>query len=270
MLNRKQFFIFLILLLIPWVNVIYSLYAENSFLSTFIPTNKCVELAKLKYSEKNFYVKNVKPEIDKVQDKKNLAKKEFKKENFKNLNGFEEKKLIKSKKPLKKLLIVGDSLGEGLYIAYYKNIKKEKKCLKVKFFVKHSTTTRNWIRDRKFLKELSSKKYDTVIVVLGANEFAIDKVSLYYNINKFLIRLREINPDIQIFWVVPPVPNKNLRKYVEECLGTDYTIALEDFVKEIPLSKDKIHPDIKKGGYTKLWHIVLNKLMEYRDINCQK
>ena len=262
MINKKYLIIIILLLFLPWLNVFYSLYASNYQISELIPTNKCVEIAKMEFSKKVLIAKKTEPkpikiteEIPKVEEKE---KKEVKKE---------EKE---EKKPLKRLLIVGDSLGEGLYLAYYKKIRKEDKCLKVRFFVKHSTTTRRWMRNRKFLEALASKKYDVVLVVLGANEFAIDNVSLYYNINKFLEKLKKVNPDVQIFWVVPPVPNKNLRKYVEECLGKDYTIAMDDFINEIPLSKDKIHPDIKRGGYTKLWHIVLNKLSNYREIDCLK
>ncbi|RUM57313.1 MAG: hypothetical protein DSY60_05045 [Persephonella sp.] len=270
MINKRQFVILILLLLLPWLNVLYSLYADNSSISDIIPTNKCVELVKIKYNKEKLFAKKTNPSIKIIEnDIPKVEEKEGEKEESIPAEKV-EKNNLKEKKPLKKLLIVGDSLGEGLYLAYYKKIKREKRCLKVKFFVKHSTTTRNWMRNERFLKELASKKYDTVLVVLGANEFATDKASLYYNINKFLIKLKKVNPDIQIFWVVPPVPNKNLRKYVEECLGENYTIAIDDFLKEIPLSRDNIHPDIKREGYTKLWHIVLNKLTEYREINCLK
>ncbi len=269
MINKRQFVILTLLLLLPWLNVLYSLYADNFSISNIIPTNKCVELVKIKYTEEKLFAKKTEPSMKIIENYIPKIEEDRKEKKALTEEKKEESKL-KTKKPLKKLLIVGDSLGEGLYLAYYKKIKREKRCLKVKFFVKHSTTTRNWMRNERFLKELASKKYDTLLVVLGANEFATDKASLYYNINKFLIKLKKINPDIQIFWVVPPVPNKNLRKYVEECLGKNYTIAIDDFLKEIPLSRDNIHPDIKRGGYTKLWHIVLNKLTEYKEINCLK
>ena len=271
MITKKQVITLIILLLIPWLNVIYSIYADSYPISEIIPTNKCVELVKIKYSEKYLLAKKVLPEIkiveegipktDEAKDKKTEKEEKSKQE---------KKERTDIKKTLERILIVGDSLGEGMYLAYYKKIKKENKCLEVKFFVKHSTTTKKWMRDKRFLKEVASNKYDTVVVVLGANEFAIDKTTLFYNVNKFLIKIREVNPNVQIYWIVPPVPNKNLRKYVEECLGKEYTIAIEDFIKDIPLSNDKIHPDIKKGGYTKLWRIVLNKLTEYREINCRK
>ncbi|RUM59538.1 MAG: hypothetical protein DSY66_06005 [Persephonella sp.] len=262
MLRFKHFIIILIILFIPWLNALYSWEADKLRVSEYIPPNKCVQIVKMEIYEKNFIAMKTKPDIQNyIQPKKEEKKSEKK---------VSEEKKEELKKPLRKILIVGDSLGEGLYLAYYKRIKKEDKCLKVKFFVKHSTTTRTWRRNKAFLKELASGKYDLVLVVLGANEFAMDKTSLYYNINKFLIEIRKTNPEVEVFWIVPAVPNKYLRKYVEECLGKDYTIAMDDFINEIPLSKDKIHPDIKKNGYTKLWHIVLNKLAEYREIDCLK
>ncbi len=255
-MGKKQIAFLIVILFLPWLNLIYSYYADEFHFDDKIPANKCVQLAKLN-KEKNlhYFVEKNTNNIKKLN--KNIKLKD-------NIH-----EVIK-KKEVKNVLIVGDSLGEGMYIAYYRKMKKRLNCVHVKFLVKHSTTTRKWLKNPKFTEELKSGKYDTLIVVLGANESWIDKITLYYNINKFYMTIKDINPDIDVYWVVPRVKNKNLRKFVEECVGKDKTIAIEDYLNEIPLSKDKVHPDSRREGYTKLWNVVLQKIHQSRDISCTR
>lgn len=256
-MGKKHILFLILILFLPWLNLIYSYYADEFHLDDKIPANKCVQLAKLNQEKRS----------NLVVRKNNKNFKQGLKKGIKVRNNIHE---IIKKKEVKNVLIVGDSLGEGLYIAYYRKMKKRLSCVHVKFLVKHSTTTRKWLKNPKFTKELKSGKYDTLIVVLGANESWIDKITLYYNINKFYMTIKDINPDIDVYWIVPRVKNKNLRKFVEECVGRDKTIAIEDYLNEIPLSKDNVHPDSSKEGYTKLWNVVLKKIHQSRDISCTR
>jgi len=247
-------------LFLPWVSLIYSLNYERIGLS-YVPANKCVEVAKLK-SERR--VVGYSDDFLKALDRSYVL------EDYPETERQEPPVEPKPKpKPIKRLIVVGDSLGEGLYLAFYEKFRRKLKCLKVRFFVKHSTTTISWARNRKFLRAVASGKYEGVLIVLGANEFATDSVSLYYNVNKLILKIRKLNPNIEIFWLVPPVPNKNLRKFVEEALGEERTIAIEDFLEEIPLSKDRIHPDIRRGGYRKLWGILLRMWAKEGRLACE-
>ena len=68
MINKKQFVILTLLLLLPWINVLYSLYADNTLVYDIIPTNKCVELAKIKYTEEKLFAKKTEPIIKIIED----------------------------------------------------------------------------------------------------------------------------------------------------------------------------------------------------------
>jgi hypothetical protein len=284
------------------LNVVYSYYVDElSTLGSIIPPNKCVALFKLELEKKTKFSRLRPPKIKKEEEKP--KKEEKKTEEYttqpppsanitepstanitesdnvtEEIETPEEETLVeevekeeeKPREELKNILVVGDSLGEGLYLAYkWKLPKNLKKCLNIKFLVRRSTTTKTWLRNKKFFEELEKGDYDTLVIVLGANEWGIDKTTLYYNIMKFCLKVRETNPDIDIYWIVPSTKNEYLKKYVEECVGPDHTIAIGDYEGEIPLSKDKVHPDMKRRGYTKLWYILLQKILTEKVLNCQ-
>ncbi len=267
-MEKKYILALSFLLFLPWLNVVYSFYTdEYSLIGSLIPPNKCVALVKLELEKKS---KLVKENLSVQQEKKKEKQTEVALNTKPKLT--EKKELEKEieRKALKNMLVVGDSLGEGLYLSYHWKIKKNLKCFHVKFLVKHSTTTRTWLRNKKFFKELASGNYDTLVIVLGANEWGMDKTYLYYNINKLYMKIKETNPNIDIYWVVPATKNKYLKEYVEEALGKDKTIAIEDYLNEIPLSKDKVHPDMRKRGYTKLWYVILQRILTEKVLNCQR
>jgi len=291
-MEKKYIIIFSLLLFLPWLNIVYSYYSEDTTVGEIIPPNKCVALAKLELEKKS---KDESLEIIKkyTEEKKKKVKKvreDVKEDAIVNIDTgrdvssidlnkpMENREVIgevileeKERKPFGKILIVGDSLGEGLLLAYKWRISKDlKKCLDIKFLVKHSTTTKTWRKSKKLFDELKSGDYDTLIIVLGANEWGIDKTTLYYNINKLYLKIREINPDIDIYWVVPSTKNEKLREYIEEVVGKDKTIAIEDFQREVPLSKDKVHPDMKRKGYAKLWYVVLQTILAEKVLSCQR
>jgi len=274
-MEKKYLVAFSFLLFLPWVNVVYSYFTDElSLMGSVIPPNKCVALVKLELEKKSKLVE-IKEEENKIKKKEEPTadintETEVKQEEEK----IEEEKIEeeeKERKVLKNILIVGDSLGEGLYLAYQWKISKElKDCLNIKFMVKHSTTTKTWLKNEKFFETLASGDYDTLIIVLGANEWGIDKTTLYYNINKLYMKVKEINPDIDVYWVVPSTKNEYLRIYIEQTIGKDKTIAIEDYIDEIPLSKDHIHPSMKKNGYEKLWFVILQRILAEKVLNCQK
>jgi len=292
-MEKKYIIIFSLLLFLPWLNIVYSYYSEDTEIGNIIPPNKCVALAKLELEKKSKFekldiIKKYKEEQEKPLEKeKETIQKEGEKNKegdvlttpeIQNTEGIEQETveeelppIPKERKPLGKVLIVGDSLGEGLLLAYKWKLSKDlKDCLNLTFLVKHSTTTKTWRKNKKLFEELESGNYDTLVIVLGANEWGIDKTTLYYNINKLYLKIRETNPDIDIYWVVPSTKNKQLREYVEEVVGKDKTIAIEDFQNEIPLSRDKVHPDMRKKGYAKLWYVILQTILAEKVLNCQK
>ncbi len=258
MLHKKQIGYITFLLFFPWFYLLYSFFAPSSGAEGLLPPNQCVQLIKINNSLKTADIRdNISTYHIYIPTEANFDRLLFFDLSYKKNKIYYQKK--KNKSPLK-VLVVGDSIGEGLYLAYHKYIKKRYPEIKGRFFVKHSTTTYKWINNKRFFKELSSQKYDILLISLGANEWATDDLSLMYNISRFYFKVKKTNPYIKIYWIVPYVRSDKLRKFIEYFVGRNYSIPLEDFVGVIPLSKDKVHPDMKKKGYLKLWHVILDKI----------
>ena len=250
-----------------WLNIVYSWVVESSELDPPVPSNKCVQLAKIVLENKKTVVADSKseekPKVAKVEIPENL-------ELNINLSDILDIDIQpEGKRFLDGILVVGDSLGEGLYLEYIKHVRKEHCFKNIKFFVAHSTTTYKWMSDKDFLKELKKPKYKLLLVVLGANQWKMDRVSMLVSVKKFYKKIHKINPNIDIYWVVPAVKNENLKLVVEDTIGKDRTIAMDEFIDEIPLKKDKIHPSIKKGGYKVLWKKILERLKDRWEIVCK-
>ena len=253
--------------MVAWLNIVYSWVVESSELDPPVPSNKCVQLAKIVLENKKTVVADSKseekPKVAKVEIPENL-------ELNINLSDILDIDIQpEGKRFLDGILVVGDSLGEGLYLEYIKHVRKEHCFKNIKFFVAHSTTTYKWMSDKDFLKELKKPKYKLLLVVLGANQWKMDRVSMLVSVKKFYKKIHKINPNIDIYWVVPAVKNENLKLVVEDTIGKDRTIAMDEFIDEIPLKKDKIHPSIKKGGYKVLWKKILERLKDRWEIVCK-
>ena len=275
MQNKKSVLSIGLILLLPWVYVFFSVYAEKIGIEDFIPPNKCIEIAKLQINEDEIFsnpyeLKDMKKESRVRED---LLIANFHLERFPSWEIFLDKK-NKSKDTsencIKNILVVGDSIGEGLFLAFKKYFRKKLNCINVKFLVKRSTATFHWLKDKTFLNNLRKNKYDVIIVSLGANQWNTDKLNLYYHIGKFYLKVHSLSPNSKLYWIVPAVKSKYLRRYVEYFVGSDNTIAIEDYTKIIPLSKDKVHLNMKKHGYVKLWNIILNKIGENSILSCKK
>jgi len=256
-----------LVLALPWALVLYSLYVEEPLP---FPPNRCVELVREKLEERALArLKLAEPvrglELTLAEPPAPELKKPEK-------GPSRPKRVVKKRaehEPAVRLLVVGDSLGEGLYLAYARSLARElKSCLKVRFFVRHSTTTRWWSRHGGFLSELKRGRYDALIVVLGANEWATDAVTLRYNVKRFCKKVKGLRPDLPVYWVVPPTGNERLREFVEECVGPERAVAIEDYLEYIPMSRDRVHPDLRRGGYERLWDVILRRLLTGRALAC--
>ncbi len=261
------------ILFLPWVYVFFSVYAERLGIEDFIPPNKCIEIAKLEIDEDKIFSNpyELKPmKQEKIREDLLIAN--FHLEDIPSWDYTTDNIDIPKSTDhcIKNILVVGDSIGEGLSLAFKKYFKKKLNCINVKFLVKRSTSTFHWLKDRVFLKSLKDNNYDVIVVSLGANQWNTDKLSLYYHIGKFYFNVHSLAPDSKIYWVVPAVKSRYLRKYVENFVGIDNTIAIEDYEDVIPLSKDKVHLNMKKHGYLKLWNIILNKIGENNVLSCKK
>ncbi|WP_197017045.1 hypothetical protein [Persephonella sp. KM09-Lau-8] len=253
--------------MVAWLNIVYSWVVESSELEPPVPSNKCVQLAKIVLENKKTVVteskSEEKPKVAKVEIPENL-------ELNINLSDILDIDIQpEGKRFLDGILVVGDSLGEGLYLEYIKHVRKEHCFKNIKFFVAHSTTTYKWMSDKDFLEELKKPKYKLLLVVLGANQWKMDRVSMLVSVKKFYKKIHKINPNIDIYWVVPAVKNENLKLVIEDTIGKDRTIAMDEFIDEIPLKKDRIHPSIKKGGYKVLWKKILERLKDRWEIVCK-
>ncbi len=269
-MQNKSILLIFITLMAAWLNIVYSWVVESSELEPPVPSNKCVQLAKIVLDNKKTVITELQPE-EEPKDKK-IAKTEPPENLELNLNLSNILNIDiqpENKRSLDGILVVGDSLGEGLYLEYVKHVRKEHCFKNIKFFVEHSTTTYKWMSDKDFLEELKKPKYKLLLVVLGANQWKMDRVSMLVSIKKFYKKIHKINPNIDIYWVVPAVKNKNLKTIIEDTIGRDRTIAMDEFIDEIPLKKDKIHPSIKKGGYKILWEKILGKLKKRWEIVCK-
>ncbi len=251
-----------------WLNIVYSWVVENSELDPLLPSNRCVQLAKIVLDDKKTVI--TKSNSDGKPEETTRMKAYSNIELNLNLSDILNIDIRpESKRFLDGILVVGDSLGEGLYLEYIKHIRKEHCFKHIKFFVAHSTTTYKWMSDKDFLRELKKPKYKLLLVVLGANQWKMDRVSMLVSVKKFYKKIHKINPNIDIYWVVPAVKNENLKQVIEGIIGKDRTIAMDEFIDEIPLKKDKIHPSIKKGGYKVLWEKILNRLKSRWEIVCK-
>ncbi len=260
-------FVFFVLI-IPWTYVGYSLLApETPEIQAVFPVNKCIGLARENLNEENTAERNGGKEFEKliseVAYKESLEELLFPREQV--VQKPKQKRFPKGKNI--HVLVVGDSLGEGLYLEYHKSLAKKFRCFKVDFLVRHSTTTIFWANNRRLFETLK-REYDIILIVLGANEWKLDRISIKYNVKRFLNKLRKYS-DADLYWVVPPVDNEFLRHAVESLLGSDKTIALKDFLQEIPLDRDGIHPSMRKRGYYKLWEIILETMFGEVGLPCQ-
>ncbi len=264
MIDKKTFLIIGFILFIPWIYIFFSVYAQKIGLEDFIPPNKCIEIAKIQFNSEDMYSSGKDKKM--YTDILDFSLEDIPDVNTLFLNGEEEENI----KPVRNILVVGDSIGEGLYLSYLKSIKNRFDCVNFKFYVKQSTTTFYWLKNKRFLKDISSNRYDVAIISLGANEWNTDTVSLFYHIRKFYLKIKELCPNTDIYWVIPNVKSRFLREYIEKSVGKENCIAIEDFKGYIPLSKDRVHLDMRKHGYKKLWDIIIHKINSYRYLSCKR
>ena len=269
--NKKSIVGIGLILLLPWVYVFFSVYADKLGIEDFLPPNKCIELAKLQINEDEIYSN---PYQLKANDeiRNDLLIANFHLEEIPSWESIDKTVNFQhnSEECIKNILVVGDSIGEGLLLSFKKHFRKKLNCINVKFFVKRSTATFHWLKNKSFLKNVRKGIYDIIIVSLGANQWNTDKLNLYYHLAKFYFKIHSLSPNSKVYWIVPDVKSKYLRKYVESLVGIEKTIAIEDYEKVIPLSRDKVHLDMRKHGYVKLWNIIFNKIGENKLLSCKK
>lgn len=163
---------------------------------------------------------------------------------------FDSKAQEKSnQEPQKKILLVGDSLAQGLAAPMLESSKKSKAKLSIN--CTHSTRTDYW--SPKIESIINSIRPDVVIVSLGTNDSGISNTeSQRIHIKKIVATAKKYKA--KILWLLPPkLPKKfrgkdGIRKIIFEELKPEEVYNSDD--DNLERTKDEVH--MTGNGY-KSW-----------------
>lgn len=151
---------------------------------------------------------------------------------------------IKSrKKPM--LLITGDSMGDGLYLAFLKKAKVRKNYT-VKYVPWYGSTTIWWGKSDTLQKIINKHHPDFVLFTLGSNELFIPNIKgRQVFIDKILQQIDSTN----YTWVGPPnwKTDTGIHEMVAKSVGNEKFFASKDMVFE--RVKDGAHPTFKASEF---------------------
>ncbi len=140
-----------------------------------------------------------------------------------------------------KVLVLGDSMGEG--IAYGLSQLKKRYPIRYKSFAKASTTTFYWNSELLKNKEIENFAPDIVLIALGTNEWNGVGSATKLRILKIYNKLESMG--LKSVWVTPPVCDAN--KFYEMVYDVYGNHTYDSRMINLPRGPDKIHPTMK--GY---------------------
>jgi hypothetical protein len=141
-----------------------------------------------------------------------------------------------------KILVIGDSMGEGL--AYGLNSLKKQYPIQIKSLAKSSTTTHYWCSTHNFQTTIEKYKPNLILIALGTNEWNGVGSATKMRIHKIHNKFQEIG--IQSVWITPPV--KKATQFNTMVLDVYGDSAYDSSDLNVPRGSDKVHPTLK--GYT--------------------
>lgn len=162
---------------------------------------------------------------------------------YKNMLNNTKGSIKSNKKPM--LLITGDSMGDGLYLAFLKKAKIRKNYT-VKYVPWYGSTTVWWGKSDTLQKIIKKHHPDFVLFTLGSNELFIPNIKgRQIFIDKILQQIDSTN----YTWVGPPnwKPDTGIHEMVAKSVGNDKFFASKDMVFE--RVKDGAHPTFKASEF---------------------
>lgn len=137
------------------------------------------------------------------------------------------------------VLLVGDSLAEGISPFLFENLKDK---AKYDSLYKRGTTVPYWNSNKKLEQKLKQKP-SIILVSLGTNDLKTKPLSLdkYFNFTKKLV-----DSGAQVYWIIPPVMpfhNEDIIDFIEHPPDGVNKIECPNYER----APDKIHLSAK--GY---------------------
>jgi len=152
----------------------------------------------------------------------------------------------------KEVLLVGDSMAEGLY----PNLKKDGIQYRITPMYKRGTAVPFWNRSAELSKAIKEKKWDIVLVSLGTNDLRLKQKTMeeYFQFNE---KLSSIKADV--YWIIPPVMpfrNELVEEWIENPPPPIQKIDCSTY--QFNRAPDKIH--LQPSGYKAWSQCVLDSL----------
>lgn len=134
-----------------------------------------------------------------------------------------------------KLLLVGDSLAEGINPHIYSSLKEK---VIYKSLYKRGTTVPYWLKSSQLVAELKTKP-DIILVSLGTNDLKTRTSNLdqYYQFSEKLI-----SSGAQVYWIIPPVMpfnNEDIIQWIEHPEPPISKIDCGEY--DLERSQDQVH-----------------------------
>jgi hypothetical protein len=137
----------------------------------------------------------------------------------------------------RKVVLIGDSMGQGLSWGFEKNADDYN--ILFKSFAKQSTTTKDWYQEDSLDDELKKFHPDIILISLGANEFSGNHINSKLNIMKLKQKFNQYCG--KLIWILPPIEKASEYNNIVKEIFTDKNVFDSNKI-ELPRGKDRIHP----------------------------
>lgn len=209
----------------------YSLNHQKQSLTIVANNNKNNDLSFQNQQQETIQVTSV---VSSVQPEEEIKKQKIAIDLEENFSEDNSSKLLK-------VLVIGDSMGEG--IAYGLGQLKKRYPIRYKSFAKASTTTFYWNSELLKNKEIENFAPDIVLIALGTNEWNGVGSGTKLRILKIYNKLESMG--LRSVWVTPPVCDAT--KFYEMVYEVYGQHTYDSRMLTLPRGPDKIHPTMK--GY---------------------
>jgi hypothetical protein len=163
--------------------------------------------------------------------------------------------ILPQKMQKRKVILIGDSLGQGLSWGFEKYADDYN--IHFKSFAKQSTTTKDWYHEANLEEEIKNFNPDIILISLGANEFSGNNIISKLNIMKLKHKINQYCT--KLIWILPPIEKAKEYNNIVKEIFTDKMVFDSNQI-ELPRGKDKVHPT--RNGFFQWTNIIYNCCMK--------
>jgi len=170
-------------------------------------------------------------------------------------SNYKSKNQILQKTHKSKVILIGDSMGQGLSWGFEKYAENYN--IQFKSFAKQSTTTKDWYHEANLEEEIKKFSPDIILISLGSNEFSGNNIVSKLNIMKLKQKINQHCANL--IWILPPIEKAKEYNNIVKEIFTDKMVFDSNQI-ELPRGKDKIHPT--RTGFFQWTDIIYNCCMK--------